>query len=234
MNIYNVSNTKALQVSQVATLNRTYQWMALGVLVTFFVAYFTYGSETFLSSLLSSRGSFIGLIIFEVFLVFVFNYTLTRMSLFSAFLCYLFYCAVSGITFSVIFVAFTQESIANVFLITAAGFAGLSSFGYLTKKDLGPIGTFCGMALFGLIGFAVLSWFIPSLQGEGIQIGYSIVGLLIFSGLTAYDTQKIKNRIAMESDEDNRNRIALSGAFMLYLDFINLFINLLRLFGSRK
>jgi hypothetical protein len=120
-------------------------------------------------------------------------------------------------------------------MVTAFSFAGLSAFGYVTKKDLGPIGTFCHMGLWGLIGFSLLSFIFPSIMGSTAQTVYSLCGIVIFAGLTAYDTQKIKamNVLGNEgTSEDHKETIY--GALKLYLDFINLFLMILRLMGNRR
>jgi FtsH-binding integral membrane protein len=141
----------------------------------------------------------------------------------------------TGLTLSSIFLIYTGSSIAEVFAITAFGFAGLSGFGFVTKRDLGPVGSFCMMGLFGLVGFGLLSMIFPRLMSEGASFVFSIVGIIVFAGLTAYDTQKIKrmNSPGMEGTDAERKQ-AIFGALMLYLDFINLFLSLLRLMGRRR
>jgi FtsH-binding integral membrane protein len=153
----------------------------------------------------------------------------------TAALIYMGYAALTGVTLSTIFLAYTRESISQVFLLTAFAFAGLSFFGATTKKDLGPVGSFCTMGLFGLIGFGFLSFFWPSLMGGTHGQVYGIVGVIVFSGLTAYDTQKIKalNVIGNEGTQEDTKE-AIFGALQLYLDFINLFLALLRATGRRK
>ena len=148
---------------------------------------------------------------------------------------YLGYAALVGVTFSVLFLVYTRDSIAHVFLLTAGGFAGLSGFGYVTKRDLGPVGSFCMMGLFGMIGFGLVSIFFPSVMTETASKVYGIVGVVVFAGLTAYDTQKIKamNMIGNEGTAEDHKE-AIYGALRLYLDFINLFLSLLRLFGKRR
>ena len=177
----------------------------------------------------------IGLILAQVGAVIFLSAMIERINAFMATLVYLLYAFFTGLTLSVVFLIYTQESVQEVFFITSFCFAGLSLFGYVTKKDLGPVGTFCHMGLWGIIGFYVLSWFFPSLIGGTMDIVVSIIGVGIFSGLTAYDTQKIKesNIIGNEgSEEDHKETIF--GALTLYLDFINLFLYLLKLFGRRR
>jgi len=148
---------------------------------------------------------------------------------------YIAYAALTGLTLSSIFLLYTGSSIAQVFGVTAFGFAGLSFFGLVTKRDLGPVGSFCMMGLFGLIGFALLSMFFPSLMGAGGSFVFSIVGIIVFAGLTAYDTQRIKAMNVPGSEgTDGARKTAIFGALTLYLDFINLFLSLLRLTGRRR
>jgi hypothetical protein len=141
----------------------------------------------------------------------------------------------TGLTLSSIFLLYTGSSIAQVFGVTAFGFAGLSGFGFVTKRDLGPVGSFCMMGLFGMVGFGLLSIFFPSLMTAGASFVFSIVGIIVFAGLTAYDTQRIKamNTPGMEGTDAGR-KTAIFGALTLYLDFINLFLSLLRLTGRRR
>ena len=123
----------------------------------------------------------------------------------------------------------------QVFMMTAMGFAGLSFFGFVTKRDLGPVGSFCMMGLFGLVGYGLIALFFPSLMGAQASFVYSMAGVVVFSGLTAYDTQKIKemNVLGNEGTDEDRKE-AIFGALTLYLDFVNLFLNLLRLLGKRR
>jgi FtsH-binding integral membrane protein len=147
---------------------------------------------------------------------------------------YVSYATLVGLTFSTLFLIYTTESISSAFFVTAFSFAGLSVFGYTTKRDLGPIGSFCMMGLFGLIGVIILGLFIPSMMGNTMQLTISVAGLIIFAGLTAYDTQRIKNLQFQYTTADQSRKGAIYGALVLYLDFINLFLNILRLMGDRR
>ena len=147
---------------------------------------------------------------------------------------YLVYAALTGLTLSVIFLVYTASSIAQVFGLTAFSFAGLSGFGYVTKRDLGPIGSFCVMGLFGMVGFSLLSMFFPSLMTGGASFVFSIAGIVVFAGLTAYDTQRIKAMNVAGASAGEERKQAIHGALALYLDFINLFLSLLRLTGRRR
>ena len=148
---------------------------------------------------------------------------------------YLLYAGLTGLTLSCIFLAYTGSSIAQVFAVTAFGFAGLSGVGFFTKRDLGPVGSFCTMGLFGLVGFGLLSMFFPSLMGGSGSFVFALVGIIVFAGLTAYDTQKIKAmNVPGNAGTDAERKTAIYGALRLYLDFINLFLSLLRLMGRRR
>ncbi len=140
---------------------------------------------------------------------------INRISTAAAAITFLMYSALTGLTLSMIFVMYTEQSIASAFATTAIGFGGLSLFGYTTKRDLGPVGSFCMMALFGLIGFVLISLFVPSMNSNSMQIGVSIIGLLIFAGLTAYDTQRIKAFASANTDQ--LGQMAILGALTLYL-----------------
>ena len=141
------------------------------------------------------------------------------------------YSALMGVSLATIFMAFTGSSIARVFFITAGTFAGMSLYGYTTKKDLTGWGSFLFMGLIGIIIASLVNVFIHS---SGLQFAVSVIGVLIFVGLTAYDTQNIKNEYAEHLDDEVQGKLAISGALRLYLDFINLFIMLMQLFGNRR
>ena len=141
------------------------------------------------------------------------------------------YAAMMGISMATIFMAFTGASVARVFFITAGTFAGMSLWAYTTKKDLSGWGSFLMMGVIGIIIAMIVNMFIGS---SALQSAISVIGVLVFVGLTAYDTQNIKNEYAEHFDEDTKGKLAISGALRLYLDFINLFIMLLHLFGNRN
>ena len=140
------------------------------------------------------------------------------------------YSVLTGMTFSVFFLVFTAESIASTFFITAGTFAVMSIYGYVTKSDLTKIGNLCLMALIGILIASVVNIFLKS---ETMYWIVTYAGVLIFTGLIAYDTQKIKALATLENNEHTQ-KLAICGALSLYLDFINLFIMLLRIFGQRK
>ena len=206
----------------------TYRWMAAGLGLTGLVALFVASSPAALEIILGNQIVFFGLIIAQLALVFSFNHAAVRASTGAVAAMFFAYAALTGATLSVIFLVYTAASIATVFFVTAGAFAGLSVVGLVTKRDLSPIGRFAIFALIGLIIAMVVNMFLAS-SGLGFLI--SIVGVLLFAGLTAYDTQKLKNIFA--SGEVHAN-MPLVGALMLYLDFINMFLFLLRLFGRRR
>ena len=211
-----------------AFMSRVYAWMMAGIAITGIVSYAIGNSPALVSQIFSNTLFFWLVIIVQFGAVLFLSAMINRISAAAAGITFLVYSALTGLTMSMIFVLYTQQSIASIFAVTTVAFGALSFFGYVTKRDLGPVGSFCIMALFGLIALWLLSMFIPALAGNSMQIMYSIAGLVIFAGLTAYDTQRIK---AMAGGS---GQMAILGALMLYLDFINLFMNLLRLMGDRK
>ena len=155
-----------------------------------------------------------------------------RMSVGSAQLAFWLFAAVMGVSLSSIFLVFTGQSITQVFFVTAAAFGGLSVYGYTTRSDISGWGSFLVMGVFGIIIAALVNIF---LQSSAMQFAISVVGVLVFAGLTAYDTQQIKDSyFAVRNDATLAAKSAIMGALSLYLDFINLFTSLLSLFGSRE
>ncbi|MGB0631042.1 MAG: Bax inhibitor-1/YccA family protein [Alphaproteobacteria bacterium] len=164
-------------------------------------------------------------------MVFFLSARLHKMSQSTAQLTFWIYAAMMGISLATIFIAFTGASVARVFFITAGTFAGMSLWAYTTKKDLSGWGSFLFMGLIGIIIASIVNIFIGS---SALQFAVSVIGVLVFVGLTAYDTQNIKNEYVEHMDEDSAGKLAISGALRLYLDFINLFIMLMQLFGDRR
>lgn len=216
-------------------MSKVYTWMTIGVALTAGVAYGIASNPQIAMQIVMNRLIFYGLLIAQLGAVVVLSAAIKKLNAFAATAIYLGYAALVGVTMSVIFLVYTQDSIMHVFAITSVSFAGLSAFGYITKRDLGPVGSFCMMGLFGMVGFALISIFFPSVMTETASKVYGVVGIIVFAGLTAYDTQKIKamNVIGNEGTEEDHKE-AVYGALKLYLDFINLFLSLLRLFGKRR
>lgn len=224
--------TAAMATSQY--MSKVYMWMTLGILVTAAVAAYVSGNEQVLYTIATNKILFYGLIIAEFGLVIWLSAGINRMSAAMATSMFIFYAAINGATLSIISLIYTAESIQSAFFTSTAAFAGLSAFGYFTKRDLGPVGSFCTMGMFGLFGFAILSLFFPSMMSTTASKVYGLVGILVFAGLTAYDTQKIKNMAPSERDGERYQKGAIMGALTLYLDFVNLFLFILRMSGDRR
>jgi FtsH-binding integral membrane protein len=216
-------------------MSRVYGWMTAGLCLTGLVAWDVSGNPQLVQTIFGNPPLLWGLIIAQIGAVILLSWAINRISGAVATLIYFLYAGLTGLTLSSIFLIYTNSSIAEVFAVTAFGFAGLSGFGLVTKRDLGPVGSFCMMGLFGLIGFGLISMIFPRLMTAGGSFVFSVVGIIVFAGLTAYDTQKIK-RMNAPGDEgtDAERKHAIIGALMLYLDFINLFLSLLRLMGRRR
>jgi hypothetical protein len=211
---------------------KVYGWMCLALVITGFVAWYTAKYTDLLDFILSTRWMFFALIILQIVSVLVLVSQINRMSAQVATFVFLLYSLLFGLTLSMIFHVYTEESIALTFFVTAGTFGIMSAWGYTTKTDLTKWGNLLLMGLVALVLTSLINYFLKSTTLYWITTG---VGVLIFVGLTAYDTQKIKNLniIGNEgSDEDHKE--AIMGALTLYLDFINLFLYLLRIFGRRK
>lgn len=211
---------------------RVYGWMTLALIITGLTAFKTAASPQVIQFIFGTRFVFYGLLISELILVGTLAGAIHKMTAVTATIIFALYSVLNGLTLASIFFLFTAESIANVFFIAAGTFAAMSAYGYLTNKDLSKMGNIMIMALIGLIIASVVNIFLKS---EMLYWISSYVGVLIFVGLIAYDTQKLKkmNVIGNEgTDEDKKE--AIIGALTLYLDFINLFLFLLRIFGRRK
>jgi hypothetical protein len=206
-----------------------YNYMALGLALTGVVSWFA-ASTGFLASIINTP--LIWVVIFApVILVFVLGAGINRMSATAAQLTFLAYAALNGISLGFIFLAYTGTSIAMTFFTTAAAFGALSLYGYSTKRDLSPIGTFLVIGLVGILIAMVVNIFLHS---SGLQFAISAMGVLIFAGLTAFDTQRIKEMYYAGDDGVMVKRKSIMGALRLYLDFINLFLFLLRFMGNRR
>ncbi|MBR1395114.1 MAG: Bax inhibitor-1/YccA family protein [Prevotella sp.] len=213
-------------------MRKVYLWMTLALVITGFAAYYVASSETLMTALFTNQILFWGLVIGELVLVFALSAAINKLSLTTATLMFVLYSVVNGATLSFIFILYTTASITNVFFITAGTFAAMAVFGYFTKTDLSSMGKILMMALIGIIIATIVNIFTKS---EGLAMILNYLGVLVFVGLTAYDTQKIKVMLMQAPDAgEGAQKVALLGALSLYLDFINLFIYLLRIFGSRR
>ena len=213
-------------------MQKVYLWMTFALTLTGFVAYRTTQSEFLLELIFSSSFGFIGLILAELALVFWISSGIQRMSSNMAIGLFLLYSVLNGMTLSVLLIAYTGASVASTFFITAGMFGAMSIYGYTTKQDLSSWGNLLFMALFGLILASVVNIF---LQSSGLYWLISYIGVLVFVGLTAYDTQKIKQLAAQVIVESEVGRkVAILGALTLYIDFIYMFIFMLRTWGNRR
>ena len=212
-------------------MRKVYVWMTLAMVITGFTAYGIATSPGVQQAIFTNQILFWGLIIAEFALVIGVSAAINRLSLAMATLMFILYSVINGALLSSIFLIYTASSIATVFFITAGTFATMALIGYTTKTDLSSIGKYLFMALIGLVIATFVNFFIKS---SGFDYILSYIGVLIFVGLTAYDSQKIKQMLLQAPDAgEGAQKIALLGALSLYLDFINLFLYLLRIFGRR-
>ena len=222
----------AMSTAFPALMRKVFVWMTLALAITGLTAYGVATSPTILSLIFSSKVTFFGLIIAEFALVFAISGAINRLSLSTATLLFILYSVINGATLSSIFFAFSVATISKVFFITAGTFGAMALVGYTTKTDLTSMGKLLFMALLGIIIASVVNMFVAS---SGLDLILSYVGVLVFVGLTAYDTQKIKQMCQAAPDAgESAQKLALIGALSLYLDFINLFLYLLRIFGNNR
>ena len=213
-------------------MRKVYLWMTMALAITGFTAYYVAHNESLLMTILTNQILFWGLIIGELVLVVALSAAINKLSLTVATLMFVLYSVINGATMAYIFLIYTASSVTNVFLITAGTFAAMALFGYFTKTDLTSMGKILLMALIGVIIATIVNVFTKS---EGLAVILNYVGVLVFVGLTAYDSQKIKQMMLTAPDAGEASqKIALLGALSLYLDFINLFLYLLRILGSRR
>ena len=214
-------------------MRNVYLWMALALVVTGMSAYYVAHSPAIQQVIFSNQIVFWGLIISELALVFALNAMINRISFTTAGLMFVGYSLMNGVLLSSIFVVYTDESIASVFLITAGTFGAMAVVGSFIKKDLSAVGRIFIMALIGIIIATVVNMF---LRSDGLTMILNYLGVLVFVGLTAYDAQKIKMMLQAHGTSVNEStmKIARLGSLSLYLDFINLFLYLLRIFGARR
>jgi len=221
------------QVVQAAFISKVYGWMSCALVITAAVAMWAVSTPAVFNLIFGGTSNlpFYALIAAEFGTVIYISARINRMTAERAGVLFLIYSILNGLTLSMIFMVYTNESIASTFLITAATFGIMSFYGYTTKKDLTSIGKLAMMALIGLIIATVVNYFMQ-IQGMAILINYA--GVLIFVGLTAYDTQKIKRMAAFDDSAEDSKKKSIMGALTLYLDFINMFLFLLRILGDRR
>lgn len=215
-------------IAQNTLIRQVYAWMGGGLLLTALMAMATLSSPVLFNAIVGNRIVFYALIIGELGLVIGISRAINKISAPVASSLFLLYAALNGVTMSVIFAIYTAESITSTFVITAVTFGAMSVFGYVTKRDLSGWGSFLFMGLIGIVIASLVNIFVGS---SAVSWIISVIGVIVFTGLTAYDTWKIK---AMAAAGAEGRKPAILGALTLYLDFINLFLMLLRLLGNRR
>jgi uncharacterized protein len=219
--------TNRTTLREVTTVNQSFGWMFVGLLVTTAASLLITSSQTLMSAVINNQFIYFGLIIAELIVVFVLSAKIQSMTYSEAVGIFLLYSFLNGLTLASIFIVYTASSITTTFLVTAVVFGIMALYGYTTDHDLTTIGNLAFMALIGVIVASIVNLF---LKNDLFSYILSYLSVAIFIGLTAYDTQKIKE---MESYSDNKN-LGILGALTLYLDFINIFLNLLRILGRQR
>jgi FtsH-binding integral membrane protein len=226
-----LDNSKNTAIVQ-SFFRQVYSWMTFGLLVTGVIAYYTAHSPSLLKLIFGGKMVFFGLVLTNLGLVFAISHWIETLSATVASFLFFLYSALNGLTLASILLVYTHESIAAVFFITAGTFGATAAYGYLTKADLSKWGNILFMALIGLIIASLVNMFLKS---PAMMWVLTYAGVLIFVGLTAYDTQQLKKMAySLEDNEETVGKFAVFGALDLYLDFINLFLYLLRIFGRRR
>lgn len=240
-NINNISDTlrnqtevrNTTQSMYMTVLKNVYSWMSFALVISGLTAMIVASNPAILSVVFANNISVLLMFLAQFGLIWFISSRINSISSLTATILFIIYSILTGITLSSVFLVFTQESITSVFFISAGTFAAVSLYGYTTKKDLSSWRSFLFMGLIGIIIASIVNWFMNS---EMLYWIISYAGVLIFVGLTAYDTQKIKQMAYLYGNQgrETTQKIALIGAITLYLDFINLFLYLLRIFGKRK
>jgi len=223
-----------VQVRVNSFIRSVYNWMAIGLGITGFVAYYIANTESLRQLIFTNQILFFGLIIAEFALVIAISARIQKMQASTATALFVLYSALNGATLSLIFLIYTASSITSTFFICAGTFVACSVYGWTTKRDLTSVGGFMTMGLIGIIIASVVNIF---LRSSAMYMIISYIGVIVFVGLTAYDTQHLKNMAMTQPDGVEAAVVrkgAILGALKLYLDFINLFLMLLRIFGNRN
>ena len=225
-------------VQQASTSLQTYMaqvygWMTCGLLLTAFVSWFAARTPAVMELVFANRITFFGLIIAQLALVFVLSGMVHRLSGAVATALFMLYSALTGLTMASIFLVYTYSSIASTFFVTAGMFGAMSFYGYTTKRDLSRFGSLLFMALIGILLASLVNFWLKS---PALMWAITYIGVVVFVGLTAYDTQRLKaiGENINVNYKENLRRASIMGALTLYLDFINLFLMLLRIFGNRR
>ena len=229
----NLIGNYASKTAQSTLLRSVYVWMTLALVITGFVSMYVAQSYQLVSFIFGNRLALWGMLIAELAVVFYLSARINSISFTKATVMFIIYSILNGATLASIFLVYTMSSIASTFFVAAGTFGVMALYGYVTKSDLTRIGNICLMALIGLIIATLVSMF---WQNSMLQMIITYAGVILFVGLTAYDSQKIKRLLTADGIEvtEETQKIALLGALTLYLDFINLFLYLLRLLGDRK
>ena len=230
---YASANERQWSVSEAfpVLMRKVYLWMTMALAITGFTAYGVATSPGILQTIYANPAVMWGVIIAELILVITVSGAINRLSLSVATLLFIVYSVLNGALLSSVFLVYTASSVATVFFNTAGTFAAMALIGYTTKTDLSSMGKILLMALIGMIIATIVNLFVKS---TGLELIISYIGVLVFVGLTAYDSQKIKQMLLQAPDaSEGAQKVALLGALSLYLDFINLFLYLLRIFGRR-
>jgi len=226
---YSRSSSEAqVTTAQNTLIRQVYAWMGAGLTITAVLALITLSSPAILQAIAGNRLVFFGLMIGELALVFTLSGAINRLSAAAATIIFIAYSALNGVTLSILALIYTANSIASTFVITAGMFGAMSIYGYMTRRDLTSWGSFLFMGLIGIIIASVVNIFVGSSAVSWVVSG---IGVIVFTGLTAYDTWKIK---ALAAQGNTGRKPAILGALTLYLDFINLFLMLLRFTGNRR
>lgn len=234
LNLQGITTERQWNVTEAfpVLMRKVYLWMALALVITGVTAYGVATSPGILQAIYTNQVLFWGLIIAEFGLVIGVSAAINKISLTTATLMFIIYSVINGALLSYIFLVYTASSVATVFFITAGTFGAMAVVGYTTKTDLTSMGKYLFMALIGLVIATLVNLFVKS---DGLTMILSYVGVLVFVGLTAWDSQKIKQMLLQAPDAgESSQKLALLGALTLYLDFVNLFIYLLRIFGKRE
>lgn len=231
---YDIAFNDVFQKDFAALMRKVYLWMTFALLITGFTAYFAANSVTMMDAMMNHCELFFGIAIAELVLVFMISSRINRLSLAQATVLFILYSLLNGFTLPFVFLAYTDESVGEVFMVTAATFGAMTLYGYTTKKDMTSVGKLLLFALVGLIIATLVNIF---LRLTLLSLLVSYAGVVVFVGLTAYDTQKIKKMLLEESKYgggETSQKIALLGALSLYLDFINLFLHLIKIMGKKR
>jgi FtsH-binding integral membrane protein len=229
--VYQSAEYQQELTAQRTFMSRVYGWMTIGLLVTALTSLFVASDRTLIKSIFQT-GLFWVLIIAELGIVLLLSAALRKLPVAVAAGLFLLYSALTGATLSIILLIYTASSVGATFVVTAGMFGSMSLFGYVTKRNLNGLGHFMMMGLFGIIIAMIVNIFLHS---DAMAWLISFIGVIVFTGLTAYDTQKIKQQYAVNAAGTAMyQKTALYGAFALYLDFINLFLFLLRFMGNRR